>query len=355
MSSKSHSAVPALDVASLRKPARLRRGDRVGVFAPSFPTAAWFPERFERSAKAIEESLGVEVFVHPQARLATGFSAGDRAVRSEALVELLNDRSIRAIFATIGGFNSAELLPALERVDLTSDCKAVVGYSDCTSLLLGLQALGSWTTFYGPTALVQFGEFPNPLEYTLRSMRDVLFEGRTPAVLQDADGWTNEFLDWGGTDWKTRARTLTPAPRQTWRPGKGEGVLFGGNIETLNFLIGTPYLRVPDDLVLFWEATEEEAFLPRVARALTHLDQTGVLSRVRAMLIGRSPDCRAVREVTFRDVVMEATAKYSFPIVADLPFGHTDPMTMLPIGVRTTVDATTKDPAEIVFVEAAVS
>jgi muramoyltetrapeptide carboxypeptidase LdcA involved in peptidoglycan recycling len=139
--------------------------------------------------------------------------------------------------------------------------------------------------------MTQFGEHPRPLAYTVRWLRRMLVEGRAGLEVDDPEDWTNEFLDWGGTEWSTRARRPSGvARRAVWKDGEGEGRLFGGNIETLNFLVGTPYLRVPDRIVLFWETTDAEASLPRVQRALTHLRQVGLLERTAAMLIGRSPD-----------------------------------------------------------------
>ncbi len=329
-----------LDEGTLRRPPALRPGQRVGVIAPSYPTAVWFPARFERSVQALHEMLEVDVVVAGQVRRATGFTAGCARERAQALQEMIADPSIRAIFTSIGGFNSAELLEHLDVNPMRADPKIVVGYSDCTSVLLGLQALAGWYTFYGPAVMTQFGEYPCPLEYTLRSLRRVLFEGSAPLRVDDPAEWTNAFFDWAGTEWTARARPpVGPAQRTVWKDGEGEGRLFGGNVETLNFLAGTPYLRVPERVVLFWEATEAEASLQRVQRALTHFRQLGLFERTQAMLIGRSPHGADAFGTSLREVVLGAVEAYTFPVVADLAFGHTDPMMTLAIGARAHVSA----------------
>lgn len=321
-------------------PPRLRPGDRVAVFSPSSPAAARFPERLDHAVDAIRRTLGLEVVVPDQATLRTGFTAGGPRERAAALEGLIADVTIRGIFCAVGGFNSAEILPHLDPQLVRRNPKVFVGYSDATALLAGLQALGGWVTFHGPAVLPQFGEHPAPFEFTLRSLRAAVLEGEALRAFDDPPAWTNEVLEWGTDAWRARPRqTQAPADRAVWRPGTGRGRLFGGNLETLNLLVGTPFYQPPDDVVLFWEATREEAYLPRVRRALTHLAQTGLFARTRAMLIGRSPYCADVQGVSLRDVVREVTADAGFPVVADLAFGHTDPVLTLPFGVPICVDA----------------
>jgi muramoyltetrapeptide carboxypeptidase len=324
----------------LRYPTRLRPGDRVAVFSPSSPAAARFPERLRHAVDAIRHTLGLEVVVPAQATLQTGFTAGSARERAAALEVLIADDSIRGIFCAVGGFSSAEILPHLDAELLRRNPKVFVGYSDATALLAGLQALGRWVTFHGPAVLPQFGEHPAPFEFTLRSLREAILEGERLRAWDDPGAWTNEALEWGTDAWRARPRrTESPADRVVWRPGRGRGRLFGGNLETLNLLVGTPFYHPPDEVVFFWEATREEAWLPRVRRALTHLRQTGLLDRTRAMLIGRSPFCADVQGVSLRDVVREVAGDLHFPVVADLAFGHTDPMLTVPLGVSVCVDA----------------
>jgi len=333
-------ALPNLPEGPLQRPRALAPGDRIGVVAPSCPTAVWFPDRFDRSVDALARALRAEVTIAGQVRHATGFTSGTVVERARALQQMLEDRSIRAIFSSIGGFNSAELLEHLDFDRIRSDPKIVIGYSDCTSLLLGIQAMAGWYTFYGPAVMTQFGEYPAPLPYTVEWLRRTLIKCAAPIEVDDPEEWTDEFLDWAGTEWLSRARRPTgPGRRVVWKAGHGDGRLFGGNIETLNFLIGTPYVRVPERIVLFWETTDAEASLPRVQRALTHFRQTGLLDRTDAMLIGRSPDSANSCGTSLQEVVLAGVQSYDFPVVAELAFGHTDPMLTLPIGARTLVTA----------------
>jgi muramoyltetrapeptide carboxypeptidase len=316
-------------------PPRLAEGDRVAVFSPAAPAAELFPARLEQALQGLRRTLAVEPVASPFTPL--GFRAGTAEERAAILREVLSSDA-KAIFVAVGGFSSAEILPYLREVELAHP-KIVVGYSDATSLLLGLNALAGWCTFYGPMALTQFGEYPEPNPHTVRVFREIAMTGYSEHVLEDPEEWTDEFMSWAEDEWQQRRRRYTgPAGREVWRAGSGEGRLFGGNLETLNMLIGTPYLDVPPAAVFFWEVVSQEAYLPRVRRALEQLAQAGIFDGTRAMLVGRSTDATPVDGWSLRDVVLEATREFDFPIVADLPFGHCDPVATLPIGLPCRVD-----------------
>lgn len=353
-----HKAFSTLDPSNLIFPPPLNRGDRVAVFAPASPAAALFPARFAHALENMKRVLDVDVLVSRTCSSShgiNGFVSMSAAERANVFQQLVADPSVRAILCSIGGFNSAEILPLLNPELMARNPKIFIGYSDCTALLLGLQSIAGWVTFHGPCVMTQFGEFPMPLSYTIESFQRVVCYGASPWVLVDPGEWTNERLEWAEDEWCSRPRNrYLSAGYQIWREGVGRGRSFGGNIETLNFLVGTGYLSIPDHIVLFWEAAEAEAFLPRIRRALTHLRQTRVLDRCSAMLVGRSPDSTSVGGVTLRETVLEATDGYIFPIVADIPLGHADPIATLPVGVLVDVAANGNGVPRITVLEAGV-
>lgn len=334
----------------------LTRGATVGVFAPSLPLATVFRDRFAFSVEQLGRSLDVVPVLADNVIQATGgFCAGSGAERARQFNAWLDDEAIEAIFCAIGGFNSAEMLPLIDMALAKRKPKILVGYSDATALLLGMQAAAGWMTFHGPAVMTQFGEYPRIFEYTLRSLQRAL-RGQLRGALDPPAFWTNERLEWGDGSWRKRERRPAgPGTFQAWREGEGEGALWGGNLETVNMLAGTPYFAPPPGpIVLFWEAVEAEAYLPRVRRALTHLAQCGILDRTTAMLVGRSPDAADCMGVTLRETVLAMVAPYGFPVLAELPIGHTDPLATLPIGVRVRVLSGVALPA-IEFLEEAVA
>lgn len=326
-------------VRALVRPPGVRRGDKVGIFAPSSPLAARYGTRLRGGVAALAALLDVEVVVAGQAdRQIDGHQAGSPADRAAALMAFVRDPGVTAVVATLGGYNSADILPYLDAAELRANPLALVGYSDVTSLLVGVQALAGWVTFHGPTLMTDFGEQPQVDPFTVRHFLTAVVagHGRERWVLDDPDVWTDEFLDWGGTEW-TRGRAPSGSgARQVWAGGTGAGSLFGGNLSTLSCLLGTPYVAIPPEMVFFFEATGIDAEPANLQRFLTHLRQAGALDGVRAVLVGRFAGPAGFGH-ELRDVVLKSFP--AVPIVADLPFGHHSPIWTLPVGARVSVTA----------------
>ena len=65
----------------------------------------------------------------------------------------------------------------------------------------------------------------------------------------------------------------------------------------------------------------------------------GVFEKIRGLLIGR-PRCYSADEKRrLHERVLERTLDYSFPIIADMDFGHTSPQFTIPIGCRARISA----------------
>jgi muramoyltetrapeptide carboxypeptidase len=148
------------------------------------------------------------------------------------------------------------------------------------------------------------------------------------------------YLD--GPDWSTDnapRRSNPSSPMRCVRPGHSDGILFGGNVNTLNFLIGTRYFRPPSGpLILFIEMVNAEAEWFSLRRSLVHLKQAGLLDRAVGLVVGRSPHAGPVEYLA--DLLLDVAGDHRFPIIADVAFGHSDPVATLPIGVRATMTVT---------------
>jgi muramoyltetrapeptide carboxypeptidase LdcA involved in peptidoglycan recycling len=103
-------------------------------------------------------------------------------------------------------------------------------------------------TFYGPSAIVQFGEVGGALDFTAEHFLHVLSPasqrddaignpkpvGNVPRSLK----WTEEFRDWNNEDptkpETLKARTLQPNPGWKWlRHGSSQGRIMGGCLPSL--------------------------------------------------------------------------------------------------------------------------
>jgi muramoyltetrapeptide carboxypeptidase LdcA involved in peptidoglycan recycling len=125
------------------------------------------------------------------------------------------------------------------------------------------------------------------------------------------------------------------------------GRLWGGCLEVLEFLKGTAFWPKPDfwdDTVLFLETSEEKPPPRWVGYFLRNYGLQGILSRLRALLIGRPKDYSASEVEQLRRIVKTVVSRDfgvpELPVIMDVDFGHTDPKLILPLGVRIEVDPT---------------
>ncbi|MEM5805513.1 MAG: LD-carboxypeptidase [Candidatus Aenigmatarchaeota archaeon] len=180
----------------------------------------------------------------------------------------------------------------------------------------------------------QFGEYPQILEYTLEHFKKVIMNPTPTFSIVASKRWTDEFLDWSkGLDNRPRKMKINKG-WEVLKPGEAKGKLVGGDLTTLETLIGTEYLPTFKNSLFFWEAIETST--AEIDRSLTHLKLSGIFDQINGMIVGR-----LARDVKISDknnslekIILDLTEEYDFPIMTELDFGHTDPMMTIPIGIK---------------------
>ncbi|MFD7714040.1 hypothetical protein ACFV8W_43965, partial [Streptomyces sp. NPDC059786] len=211
-----------------------------------------------------------------------------------------------------------------------------------TSLLLWLYHGPGWTTYYGPAALPQFGEYGGGAEFTWHGLWDRL-SGADPAggVLPSHDDVVVETLLWDAQD--DRPRTVSgSAARMVWRPGHVTGPLVAANITVL-----ADDLRAGLHTGVRWDGhvvcleESDTVSAEELGQSVTVLADSGLLDGAAALVVGRfAQDHRRTWEPGLsRRLLRPLVRRCSGPVVADCEFGHTDPVLTLPIGGLMTVDA----------------
>jgi muramoyltetrapeptide carboxypeptidase len=320
-------------------PPRPAPGTAVAVLSASSAAFRRFPERTARAERAMREILGRPVRLAPEGDF-PGIVAGSARARADALRDLLEDPDVGLIMFSVGGYNSNDMLEDMSAWAEFAPRKPLVGYSDSTAVLLGYQAMTGSGVFYGAAALPQFGEWPKPFGESVDSLVRTVLDGR-PGTWKLPDWYTQQDTDWADGDEYVRT-PYGPATPLTLREGTGAGTLYGGNIPTLNLLAGTPWWRPPrGPIVLAVEATAPNGRPEAIRHWLRHLRHTGLLDQVTAVLIGRVPATEALPRRTgdLAALVLDLLPP-GIPVVADMPFGHTDPILTLPIGAPVDVTAT---------------
>jgi len=317
MTAKTSTSLGSAAVAEVRKVRALGNGSRVAVFAPASPgsearAAAGMAELarlgFVASAAAAQKSEGY-------------FTASATARRAEFL-RLLHDRNVDALIGLRGGYGSNYLLD--DGLGSAVDApKALIGFSDLTSLQIFLWQRYRWVTFYGPMVAAGFDAGAGAAG------------GYDEASLRSSIGGLS-------ADWKILLRGETVVK------GEAEGRVLGGAMTMVEATIGTPWELDTRGAILL---LEDRAMKPyQVDRVLMHFKQAGKFEGVKGIVFGDFPESEppVAGSPTVRDVCARILGPLGVPVVYGAPIGHTArPMLTVPLGVNARLYASGEGTLEI--------
>ena len=291
----------------MRKPRRLKPGDRVAIVAPASPFA------IAEFHAGVEELRGLGfVPVHEDSVFErSGYVAGAPATRAASFARAWSDPGVSAIIAARGGYGSVQLLPLLDPALFAGPAKAFIGYSDNTSILSWLTLTHGVVSFHGPMLEGRFARGPAGYD------RDT-FE-RCVCRAEPVGEITHPQLD-------------------VLRPGEASGMLTGGTMTQLTASLGTPYaFDPPAGCILFLEEVAERPY--RLDRLITQLRLSGILDRASALVFGEMTRCdEPGGDPAARQTIAMLTEDFRGPVLYGLPSGHTTGATMtLPFGVQARV------------------
>jgi muramoyltetrapeptide carboxypeptidase len=325
---------------NLLKPKKLSPGDTIAIVAPSSCAGAVFPHRIEKGTRALE-ALGFNVKLFPSVYKRYHGSAGTPEERAQDINEAFADSNVAGIIASIGGLTLNEVLPLLDYESIRRNPKVFSGYSDSTLLHCALQTQAGLVSFYGPSVVTQFGEFPEPLSYTTENFLAAVGTTEPIGGIVPSENWTDEFMEWGEKADLTRPRHLsTNSDAHLWlREGEAKGSSVIGCLPSLLQLKGTKYAPSYSGAILFIETPEGEDVSK--GQALSYIDSNladmrlaGIFDQITGLVVGRPQGHTGQAQTDFFASILRQTRGYTFPILANVNFGHTDPMLTLPFGVQ---------------------
>ncbi|RNI26781.1 S66 peptidase family protein [Rufibacter latericius] len=299
-------------------PPRLKPGDTVGLICPA---GAAFSKEVVQITKESMEALGLKVKLGKHVFDRFGYLAGTDQARAEDVNAMFSDKSVQGILAIHGGWGCARLLPLLDYKTIQKNPKALIGYSDITALLLAITAKTGLVTFHGPVGSATWNKF------SVDSFRQVLFDA-SPALFENPKELGDNL-----TFTKDRITTITP--------GTARGKLMGGNLTVLTALMGSDYLPLWKDAILFLEDTNEAVY--RVDRMFTQLKLAGVLDQVKGVVFGKCSDCEPGKSsygsLTLEEVLEQHLQPLKVPVYSGAMIGHITHKFTVPVGAEAEMDA----------------
>lgn len=343
---------PVSPVSAIRYPRPLRKGDVIGITAPSAGVGAKLEPRLAFCLEFLRR-LGYETRLG-QCLRSDAIVSAPAVDRAKELTTMLLDDSIAAVIPPWGGELLIDIFPFLnfDRLARTTP-KWFIGYSDLATFMLPYTLLTGIAGMHGSNLL----ESPiRPTAPSLAWWGDVaqLPTGST-FTQQAADLYQKNDVDWEKNPtatsfnrtepvvWKCLGRETDPGYTVT-----ATGRLIGGTLDVIGMLPGTTYGNLetfgrtyaPEGLLFYLDNCD---FNPaQYCRMLHHLKLAGWFRQVKALLVGRTA-AENLREFTPRDALIDALGDLTIPVIYDMDIGHLPPQLILVNGARATV---TFSPAE---------
>ena len=291
-------------------PESLKIGDIIGIVAPSDPLVGDNIEQIEIARKKVENAGFKVKFSKNLFANTYGYSATAEE-KAEDINTMFKDKEIKMIWCAKGGGNSNSTFDYLDYEIIKKNPKIICGFSDITSLT---------NVIHEKTGLVTFSS----TNFKTIATADTDY-GYNEVIKRFVD----KSLELGPTD-----------EYKTLKEGIAEGELVGGNLCMTTGMVTGKYSIDFKDKILFIEELGIESFPTLVSNNLYKMKQNGVFDEIKGLWIGNFEHESGIK---LEDIVMDVLKNdYDFPIVKSNNFGHTDTITVIPVGTKARID-TSKD------------
>ncbi len=335
----------------LRFGAPLKAGDTIATVSLSWggagdPQLLW---RYNVAKQRLQSLYGFNVVEMPHTLMGSEFVYNHPELRAKDLMDAFKNPQIKGIFSCIGGDDSIRMLPYIDFDVMAKNPKPFLGYSDSTVTHFMCMKAGI-SSVYGPSILAEFGENVALFDYTRHWFEKVLMSKGPIGQVPQATMWTGERLEWLIEN-ASIEKQLVPNTGGQLLSGHGRGKisghLIGGCIEVMEMIKGTtiwPDLGAFDNALLFLETSEEMPQPEWLLYWMRNYAAMGILKRINGILFAKP--YQGVHQEAYHQMLLKVLKEEGLeqlPILANMSFGHNQPMMCLPYGLTATIDTDTLD------------
>ena len=285
----------------MKFPSYLLPGDKVSIVSPAGKIERQIVELGADILK--QQGFLVEIGLH--AFDEEGVFAGSDYARAADMQKALDDKSIKAIFFSRGGYGSLRTHTLLNWSSFFKKPKWLIGFSDITVFHAYLS------------------------NHNIASVHGVM------TTWFEKDGiYTSSFLQMMELLRGKKPEYSVP-PNELNRNGATSGILTGGNLSLIQSLRGTPLDISPKGKVLFIEDIDEHHY--HIDRMMQNLKAGRVLEQISGLVVGYftgNKDGETPFGKTAYEIIKEAVASYRYPVVFGFPAGHELPNYPLIMGSK---------------------
>jgi len=232
-------------------------------------------------------------YVDENAMKKSGHFAGTDEQRLAGLQAALDNPEVKMIWALRGGYGAIRIVDELDFSNFVKQPKLVTGFSDITILHAKIQQLG----------------FPS-----LHAFMPVQLKKK---INKEVARQTKNVIKGRALNYNFQTSKHTADFQQV------EGTVVGGNLANLYSLLGTNLSLNTTEKILFIEDVGEQLY--QIDRMIIGMKKAGKLKNLKALLVGQFteiPENNPSFEKTYKEIILEHTAGYDYPVIFDAPIGH---------------------------------
>ena len=286
-------------------PKRLKKGDTIGVIAPSGHLREVNIDDVEKSL--IDMGYNVKMYESCYS-VDRGYLSGKDELRAKDLQDAFEDKNIDAVFCIRGGYGAARLLDLIDFDVIKNNPKIVCGYSDITSLTNMIFSKTGLVTFSGTNFKTIATD---ETDYSYKEIIKRFVEGSLE-IGKEKSGY------------------------KTIKDGSSEGELIGGNLSLTKGLVDGKYKIDFTDKILFLEDLGYESEPAFISNYLYYMRQNKVFDKIKGIWLG---NYEHESGITLEKILLDVIENdYTFPIIKSNNFGHIETKTVIPIGTKAKID-----------------
>lgn len=319
-------------------PKKLKRGDHIRIIAPSESLSPKLKRNLRERGIERLKALGLEVSFGKYVDEKDEFDSASVKQRLEELHDAFEDPGVQAILAANGGSSANQLLKHIDYNKIKENPKVFCGLSDLTELSSAIYTKTGLVTYYGPHfSMLAAAKI---MDLSMKSMRNTFFS-EEEILLEPAEFYLN-------TRWDDEV--IVNNGFWTINEGEAEGRALGGNLMTMNFLLGNQFFPEMKDCVLYVEENhivDYKGFQKEFREVLNHPDHT----EIKGVVIGRFQKKTGMSRELLHTMIKSMKELEDLPVVANVDISHTAPIFSIPFGGKMKLKAGKEDNVRIVITQ----